>query len=161
MNGVIVLILCLLPTAAGADCIELIEFEIEDQFKEKHTHDEILGQTTMFVWADRKGSEYTEAWTEAPDEAFADVAVRSKTVAHVKGVPGWIPGLKGKIRGRFSDDPQEWALMDWDGKFVEAYDITEDTVNVLVFDAGGCMLGRVAGDGPDPVLIEALLEHFP
>jgi hypothetical protein len=116
---------------------------------------------TIFVWADRKGSEYTESWTAALDKAFVDLDVRSKTVAHVKGVPGWIPGLKGKIRGRFSDDPQEWALMDWDGRFNEAYDLTEDTVNVMIFDAGGCMLGRVSGDSPDPILIDALLEHFP
>jgi hypothetical protein len=161
MLRVLSLSLLILPLAAHADCIELIEFEIEDQFKEKHTHDELLGQTTILVWADRKGAEKLDIWNAALEESLEGYDVRTKPLAHVKGVPGWIPGLKGKIRGRFSEDPAEWALMDWDGKFAKAYDLTEDTVNVLVFDAGGCMLGRVSGDSPDPVLIQALREFMP
>jgi len=155
------LVLMLLPSIASAECIELIEFEIEDQFKEKHTREELLGQTTILVWADRHGSKLLDPWSEALEESLADIDVQVKPLAHVKGVPGWIPGLKGKIRGKFSKDPAEWALMDWKGKFAEAYDTTEDTVNLLVFDPDGCYLGRISGDTPEPTLIDALLERLP
>jgi hypothetical protein len=158
MSRLLFMILLLTPSLAIADCIGMIEFEIEDQFKEKHTHEELVGGTVVLVWADRKGSDYLDAWNEALDEALDGLDVHRRSLAHVKGVPGWIPGLKGKIRGRFAEDPAEWALLDWDGKFAKAYNRTEDTVNVIVFDAEGCLVGRVAGDAPDPVLIEALLE---
>ena len=161
MMRLFALILLVVPTIALADCIELIEFEIEDQFKEKHTRDEILGHTTLFIWADRKGSEYTEAWGAALKEALEGYDVKDFALAHVKGVPGWIPGLKGKIRGSFPEDPDKWALLDWGGKFAKAYSPTEDMVNVMVFSADGCYLGRVAGTAPDPVLIDALLEMLP
>jgi hypothetical protein len=155
----VLLVLC--PVAAVADCIELIEFEVEDQFKEKHTEKELLGDHVVLVWADRKGADYLDAWNEALDTALEGRDVQRRDLAHVKGVPRWIPGLKGRIRGRFSEDPAQWALLDWDGKFAEAYDRTEDTVNVLVFGPEGCLLGRVAGDAPDSTLIGALLEHLP
>ena len=161
MSRLLLIFLLLVPALASAECIELIEFEIEDQFKEKHTRDELLGQATVLVWADRKGNEYLDAWSEALEEALDGIDARTKPLAHVKGVPGWIPGLKGKIRGRFSKDPAEWALMDWGGKFAKAYRPTEDTVNLLVFGADGCYRGRVAGSAPEPVLIDALLEMLP
>jgi hypothetical protein len=154
-------LLLLLPAIASADCIELIEFEIEDQFKEKHTREELLGTTAVLVWADRDGSDYLDAWNAALDTALEGRDVQRRALAHVKGVPGWIPGLKGKIRGRFSEDPAEWALLDWKGRFAKAYSRTENTVNVFVFSPEGCLLGRVAGDAPEPVLIEALLEMLP
>ena len=116
MRLLVLLLLCF-PYVAVAECIELIEFEIEDQFKEKHGEDELLGTTAVLVWADRKGNEYLDAWDGALDEALDGRDVQRRALAHVKGVPGWIPGLKGKIRGRFSEDPAEWALLDWDGKF--------------------------------------------
>ena len=161
MTRFVLLLLLLVPSIAQAECIELIEFEIEDQFKEKHRHDELLGTTAVLVWADRKGADFLDAWGDALDVALEGHDVQRRALAHVKGVPGWIPGLKGKIRGRFSEDPVEWALLDWDGKFAKAYEPTEDTVNVLVFGPDGCYLGRVAGDEPDPVLIAALLERLP
>ena len=157
----LVLLLILLPSIASAECIELIEFEIEDQFKEKHTGEELLGTTVVLVWADRDGSDFLDAWNEALDVALDGIDVQRRDLAHVKGVPGWIPGLKGKIRGRFSEDPAEWALLDWKGKFAKAYDRTENTVNVMVFSPEGCLLGRVAGDVPEAVLIESLLEWLP
>lgn len=158
MTRVFLLLLLTLPAMANADCIELIEFEIEDQFKEKHTHEEVLGQVTLFTWADRDGSEYLDDWDQALDEALDGYDVQRRALAHVKGVPGWIPGLKGKIRGHYSKNPEEWALMDWDGKFAKAYSPTENTVNVLVFSADGCLLGRISGDMPEPELISVLLE---
>ena len=158
MIRLLVALLIPCPVAAAADCIELIEFEIEDQFKEKHTENELLGDTVVLVWADRKGADFLDAWNQALEEALAGRDVQRRDLAHVKGVPGWIPGLKGRIRGRFSEDPAEWALLDWDGKFAEAYEHSEDTVNVFVFDGTGCLRGRVAGDAPENVLLDALLE---
>ncbi|RKZ11562.1 hypothetical protein DRQ53_15875 [bacterium] len=154
----ILVLLLLLPAFANAECTSLIEFEIEDQFKDKHTQQEILGQTTILIWADRDGSEYLELWDEALDEAFGDGehGVARRGVAHVKGVPRWIPGLKGKIRGHFSRDKSEWTLMDWKGHFAKAYPLQEEQPNLLVFDAGGCLQGQIAGKEPDAELIEAV-----
>ena len=135
MTRVILLILCLVPAAAVADCIELIEFEIEDELVVAELHDGVGGQLVAML-----------------------IPVQ-KAYCSDRGFEACVLGQQ--LQFGFSDDPQEWALMDWDGRFNEAYDLTEDTVNVMIFDAGGCMLGRVSGDSPDPILIDALLEHFP
>ena len=74
-----VLILLLVPSLARAECIGMIEFEIEDQFKEKHRHDELLGTTAVLVWADRKGSDFLDVWNEALEEALDDEGL-SQTV---------------------------------------------------------------------------------
>lgn len=154
-------ILLLAPVASVAGCIELIEFRIEDQFQQEHTEQELLGAPVLLTWADRKGNEYTDAWALALGEAFEGREIEHRAIAHVEGVPGWIPGLKGRIRGSFSEDPERWALLDWEGRFAAAYHPTEDQVTVFVFDAEGCLRARVSGRDPEPALIEAVLEAFP
>lgn len=162
MKFLAVFLLLACPVSALADgCIELIDFHIEDQFQKEHTREEILGAPSLLVWADRKGKEYIDAWDDALIDALDGRAVQWRAIAHVKGVPGWIPGLKGRIRGSFSDDPARWALLDWDGEFAEAYHPTEDQVTVFVFDAEGCLRVRVSGTDPEPALVRAVIEALP
>lgn len=160
MSRIMILCLVLLGIAdfARAGCVALFEFEIEDQFETPHTQAEVLGAVTILVWADREGSDFLEIWGAALDSVYGESAVVRRGVAHVEGVPGWIPGLKGKIRGSFSREPEQWTLMDWKGRFAAAYRPTPGTVNLLVLDAQGCLQGRVSGPEPNRVLLDALAE---
>ena len=81
-------LLILVPEHSVAGCIELIRFSIEDQFKQKHTEQEILGAPVLLIWADRKGNEYTDAWALALQDAFEGREIQHRAVAHVEGVPG-------------------------------------------------------------------------
>lgn len=158
------LALCLflaLPARSAGDCLALPDVRIEDQFEKEHALDELLGQPLVILWVDREARDHLDAWKGALGEALAGRDVQQRVVAHVKGVPGWIPGLKGRIRRSFGDDPERWALMDWKGRFAEAFEPAEEKLNALLFDAEGCLRARVAGRVPEPVLVDALIEALP
>ena len=162
MNHALTLMLwTVLSAATETGCIELIEFRIEDQFEREHTREEILGAPVVLSWADRDGHDFVDEWEDALVEALDGRTVEHRAIAHVKGVPGWIPGLKGRIRGSFSEDPARWALLDWEGAFADAYEPTEGQVTVFVFDASGCLRTRVSAQHPEPALVRAVVEALP
>jgi len=135
-----------------------ISFKIKDQFDHLHTDARYRGSVILVTWADRKGSDYMENWGPVLDDSLAaeiqGFRVRHVDVAHVKGVPFF---LKGKIKGYFSKDPEEWVLMDWDGEFDKAYDCTEDHSNVFVFARDGKLSGRWAVTAPNPAALAEML----
>ena len=69
---------------------------------------------------------------------FGDMAAGFGT----KGVPFF---LKGMVRGKFPQEPGEWVLLDWKGRFAKAYEWVEGESNILVFDAGGALVHQTHG----------------
>jgi hypothetical protein len=126
------------PVATPADT--LIAFTCLDQFDREHTDAELRDRVAVLLWADRAGNDHRRRWKRLlarelrEDVAAGTVAMRD--VAHARGVPGFV---KGMVKGSFSEDRREWALLDWEGVFAEAYAPTEDHLNVLVFGAGGAL----------------------
>jgi hypothetical protein len=58
-------------------------------------------------------------------------------LADLEGVPFF---LKDYVRGKFSQNAGDWALMDWKGLFAESYGFIAGNANVLVFDKEGALL---------------------
>ena len=128
----------------------LIDFEIKDQHDREHTDAELRDRVAVLMWIDRQAGQWRDAWHAALktalqpqlDAGTADVRI----VAHVKGAPFFI---KGRIKGAFRDDVSDWVLMDWKGRFEQAYGPTADHVNVMVFAADGALAAAWTGQQLD------------
>ncbi len=149
---------CLLPMATVAAPAELIDFKVEDQFKKIHTRDEVRGKLFIIVGADRKGSEFTGAWSDAIMSGIRRLGVQDRVVAvglaDLRGLPFF---LKGMIRGKFAEKSKGWSIMDWKGVFPKAYGFENDRANILVFGPDGGLLHRTSGQEVVPGEIDVLL----
>jgi hypothetical protein len=146
-----------LPGAQAAEDT-FISFKIKDQFDRLHTDARYRGAVIVVTWGDRKGSSFMDNWSPALDDSLAteikSYRVHHLEVAHVKGVPFFI---KGKVKGHFSKEPEEYVLMDWDGEFNQAYDCTADHCNVLLFARNGKLIQQWAVTEPDPAILAEIL----
>jgi hypothetical protein len=135
--------------AASAQTGSLIDFEIEDQFKEKHKDDDYRGLVLCVIGSDRDGADYNGVWESAIRDSMAGrpgaADLRILRVADLRGVPFF---LKGMVRGKFPQEPQNWVLMDWKGNFAKAYDWVAGVSNVALFDRDGVLLRQDSGKDP-------------
>ena len=148
----LLLLVCTVPAAAvELPCDErLPEFELEDQFEDERTHDDVLGTVSVLIWADRDGREWSGEWREMITAALRGQVegglVQIRGWAHTKGAPFFV---KGRIRGSFPEEPARWAVLDWDGVFEEHFEPREEHVTVFVFDREGCLVARATGQEVD------------
>lgn len=151
------LLLAALVLPAAGQPPQLIEYELEDQFEAEHSDAEVRDVVAVVIAAGRKGREHTTPWGDAVrerlGERIASGLVAVVPVADLRGVPGF---LKGRIRGRFPEENGRWVLMDWKGRFAEAYALEEEAVSLLLFDAGGALVTRLSAGAVN----EASLEHL-
>ena len=156
--GVAGLCLALVAAAPVAQERQLIEFEIDDQFKVKHTDAEFRDSLVVLVGGGRKGSKFTGAWGAAVGDAVADEVARGEVVflpyADTRGVPFF---LKGTVRGRFPKDPESWTLIDWKGRLAKAYEMDPDVATLLLFAHDGRLVTRVSGTEVEPAKLDAFL----
>jgi predicted transcriptional regulator len=142
----------------GATADRLIEFTILDQFDAEHTEADFAGKVMVVFWGDREGNEPIERWDRTLrrklKRELAAGTVDLRTVAHTQGAPGFI---KGMIKSSFSDDPEAWALMDWDGVFAAAYAPVEKQCNILVFGRQGALLTQVATTKLEQAVLDEVL----
>jgi len=148
----LILPLLLAPIAAGAGAVELPceerlpEFELEDQFEDERTQDDVLGTVSVLIWADRDAREWSDDWRDMLTAALRGQVegdlVQIRGWAHTKGAPFFV---KGRIRGSFPEEPERWAVLDWDGVFEEHFEPREEHVTVFVFDREGCLVARESG----------------
>lgn len=143
--------------ATAAQPPSLIEYEIEDQFERQHRDEELRGRVAVVIAAGRKGREFTSPWGDAVRSRLAGPvesgSVAVLPVADLRGVPGF---MKGRVRGRFPEEPERWILMDWGGRFAEAYDLDEESVSLLLFGADGALVTRMSGREVNEQLVEHL-----
>lgn len=116
----------------------LIDFEIEDQFKNKHSDEDFRGSVIFFISGDRKGNNFRKLWESEIRDSLGELVdyenLSILRAANLKGVPFFI---KGKVRGSFSKNPEEWVLLDWKNRFKKAYDFGKNAANILIFDRDG------------------------
>ena len=143
------------PAAEDSEAVleplPLIDFRIKDQMDILHTSGYFQDSVVVLISGDRTGSTFMDEWSPVfVDSLAAETATfRVKFIphAHLKGAPSF---LQGMIKGKFSEDPAEWVLMDWDGEFQEAYDLAEDHCSIVVFDTQGNRRIQVAVQEFDP-----------
>jgi hypothetical protein len=151
----LLLLVGLAPVAHGQSATALLEFEIEDQFKRKHTHEEFVGHVVLLVGGGREGSKYTGAWGEAATRQLRDAPgfddLRVLPYADTRGVPFF---LKGMIRGYFPKEEEAWTLIDWKGRLAEAYELDPDEATLLLFGKDGQLVTRASGTELDAQVLE-------
>jgi hypothetical protein len=151
------IILILVAPAALAET-QLIDFEIEDQFKVEHDRESLLGTPFCLVGSDRDGKVYNRLWGPAIDDSLMargiDGEIHHLGLADLRGVPFF---LKGFVRGKFPKEDVSPILMDWKGRFPQAFDFMPGECNILVFDERGELLLRHHGKEPDPQGLEKVL----
>ncbi|MEN8006837.1 MAG: hypothetical protein ABFS42_07450 [Candidatus Krumholzibacteriota bacterium] len=125
--------------------LSLIDFCIEDQRGKLRTSGYFRNSVVVLISGDRKGNSFREEWSPVlTDSLTAELKcyrVKFLPHAHLEGAPFF---MKGTIRNKFSESPDEWVLMDWDGEFRKAYDLAEDRLSIVVFDALGTRRIQVA-----------------
>ena len=153
------LILFFFPVLLWAQTDRLITFEMEDQFRAIHTHQEYSGKITVLIGSDGGGSKYNKKWAKAIDDTLLADSIEYHIgwlpVADVSAAPFF---MKGIVRSQFPEKKELWALCDWDGIFAETYNFQEDKSNIIVFDANGKLIYQCAGTDVDRKKVKELVE---
>lgn len=119
----------------------LMEFELEDQFRRKWTHEDYNDRVVLAIATGKKSSDLAFEWGEKIAEAFpaqldsGEMAVLA--VASLRGVPKF---LRGVVVGRFPEREDRWVLMDWKGAFAKQYGLDTDIASLLLFDRAGLLV---------------------
>ncbi len=145
--------------AAGAQPeTTLIDFSFEDQFGRTYTHESWPGRGLIVVAGDRKGSQFTSRWSGALrtglEERGRGDAYRIVGLSHLDSVPRL---LRRMILKKFPQDEESWVLLDWNGRFADAYGFEKDSCNVWAFSAEGELLVSRAATELDPEALEEML----
>ena len=134
----------ILASAVFTQDSTLIEFNMEDQFKGKYTHSQFLGKVLIVVGSDREGSQYNESWGRAIYDSLIAIqlgdSITFLAVANVGGVPRL---FRGYVRGKFPKNGHRPVLLDWAGKFADAYQYQSGCTNILLFNKKGWLLHQL------------------
>ena len=140
-----VLLVCVVGQAAGS---VLIEFELNDQFKNIHRDDDWRGDVVLLIGSDQKGSKFDAVWEKAIRDSMTGLvdmeSLRIVHVADVRGVPFF---LRGVVRRRFPGGNASPIILDWKGRFAVAYGFAKDKANILVFDRQARLQHQIAVEG--------------
>ena len=127
----------------------VLEYELEDQFRNARTSSDVLGRVVILIGSDKKGVEFNGMWGRAINARLIDHPnydrVTNLAYANLKGVPFF---LKNTIRGKFPQDKEAWVLMDWKGALFKAYGFVPKKANVLVFGPDGVLVHHAFGTEP-------------
>jgi hypothetical protein len=129
---------------------DLLDFELEDQFRKTHRGSDFRGSIVLLIGSDKKGVQFNQAWGEAIQKRLGDHP-RFQEISHLahanlRGVPFF---LKKMIRGKFPQNPEHWVLMDWKGTLAADYGFVPEESNVLVFAPEGVLVHHASGQEPD------------
>jgi hypothetical protein len=143
--------------AHSADQV-LVDFEIEDQFKNIHRRADVLDHIVLLIGSDKDGSQYNEDWGKAIHSSLIDHPqyhrISQLALADLRSVPFF---LKGFVRRKFPENPDRWILLDWEGTIADTYDFDPESSNLLVFAPDGVLKYRASGREPDNETLEALV----
>ena len=159
----------------------LMSFEMEDQFRNSHSHADFKGRVLVVIGSDREGAPEAENWGKALSQSMKPERDSGRLnligLSNLKGVPFF---LKDYVRGKFSQSAGDWALMDWKGLFADSYGFIAGNANVVVFDKEGVLAyqahfsecrpdqvlsltaiirGKLDGPPPVPEICQALPGH--
>ena len=144
VNMITGLLLCLCFFCCGGThprLSSLMPFELEDQFRNSHSHADFKGRVLVVIGSDREGASEAENWGKALSQSLKPERDSGRLnligLSNLRGVPFF---LKDYVRGKFSQKEGEWALMDWKGLFADSYGFIAGNANVVVFDKEGVLV---------------------
>ena len=148
-------------SATRAEGLQLLEFELEDQFGSVHRRADVQGTIVLLNGSDKGGSKFNEVWGNAIHEALKDhpayKQISHLAYADLRGVPFF---LKGLIRGKFPENPDMWVLMDWKGVMAKAYDFVPKSTNLLLFAPDGALVHHASGRELDDETVEEVVTEL-
>jgi hypothetical protein len=133
------------PTAVVREAPRLIDFEMQDQFRQIHRDDDHAGRILVIIGSDQDGSRFNSGWGGAIDgslEGQGDLDLDYLPVADLRGVPFFV---KGFVRKKFPREKLEWVLMDWHGHFARSYQWLPGRSNILIFARDGALVQQSSG----------------
>lgn len=149
-----------LTLVAGAEeqSLQLLDFEIKDQFGDTHRRTDVRGDVVMLIGSDREGSAFNAAWAKAISEKLGDHpgygGVSHLAHADMRGVPFF---LKGFVRGKFPKNRDRWVLLDWKGIIAKTYSFTPKHSNILVFAPTGALVHQAAVSEADDEALSGIV----
>ena len=159
MSALLLTVLSLvLISPTHAEQMQLLDFEIKDQFDNVHRRSDLQGKIVLLIGSDKDGSQFNEAWGKAIHKSLSDHPqyARISFLAHadLRGVPFF---LKGYVRGKFPRNPDQYVLMDWKGAIAKAYNFAPKSSNVLVFAPNGALVHHASGREPSDETLNGVL----
>ena len=144
------LLLTILGFAAGsathAEDLQLLDFELEDQFGNVHRRSDVQGTVVLLNGSDKGGVQFNGVWGKAIQGALGDHPaydqISQLAYANLRGVPFF---LKKLIRGKFPQEPERWTLMDWKGVVASTYEFAPKSTNLLLFAPDGSLVLHASG----------------
>lgn len=137
----------------------LIDFTLYDQFDQKYTQKSFDEKILIIVGADREGSEYSDDWgAEIYKYLASRIDPNSFAIAGVADLSAVPSMLKGMVRKMFTDDPEDWVLMDWEGAFSNTYGFRSESVNIVVFNRNGKKILQFSATGVDQARLREIYE---
>jgi hypothetical protein len=147
--------------APAAKETRLIDFEIQDQFHRVHRTTDYVGRVLVVVGSGKGGREFNTPWGHAIHDSLSAELERADVVfipvADVRGVPFF---LKGRVRRKFPRENRKWALVDWKGRFAQAYDWNPKACNVLVFGRDGSLVYQMYGRELESKKLQAVINSI-
>jgi len=141
-----------------AEDLQLLDFELEDQFDNLHQRSDVESRIVLLIGSDKHGSQFNGAWSKAIHDSLSDHPqydqISHLAHADLRGVPFFV---KGFVRSKFPENPDQWVLMDWKGIIAKAYDFVPKSSNVLVFAPDGVLVHHASGREPDDETVSSPL----
>lgn len=113
----------------------MISFKLKDQFNNSYTEKDFMNHVVIIVGSDKEGSQYNERWSLAIYDSLIKKnlvdSVRFLPVADLRGIPFFVKSL---VRSKFPKEKYRWILLDWQGRFAEAYNFTPNASNIIILD---------------------------
>jgi len=142
------------------EAVELIPFEIKDQFDRAYRDADLREKVTVVLGSDKKGSRYNDRWVRAI-EALIDSNDHRKVVvieiADLRGVPFF---LRGFVKKKFPKEEENRVLLDWKGRFAKSYGFVADTCNILLFDQRGELVHQMSVTDEEPGKLAEMKEKL-
>ena len=146
MRAALLALLLGAAVAATAQESTLVDFELADQFDQVYTDEDFVGSVLVLIGGNRKGSSYTGGWTRAIQSSIdghpGAEDVQMVGLADLRGVPFFIKGL---VKSKFPQQPENWVLMDWKGHLPKTYSFEPGSANILIFDREGALVLQTHG----------------
>jgi hypothetical protein len=128
-----------------------LRFELEDQFGELHTSDQVDSQYLILIGGDRRASEESRQWAATAhgfltDSALNLASVQVVRVADLRGIPAAMKGLVSKkMRGRYSTP----VLMDWHGDLAGRFGFQPNVANIALIEISGEIVMQMQPELPE------------
>ncbi|MBN1501776.1 MAG: hypothetical protein JW982_16580 [Spirochaetes bacterium] len=138
---IICMIVIIFPVITTGTKMELINFELEDQFGKIHSTHEYRNAPFIILGCDRKGSDYVEEWGLKIKRILKDLHghnnIKILGVADLSGIPHFIfPAIKKELPHNVI------ILIDDRGLFSKSYKFEKNSINILIFDSNGSIIKK-------------------